>query len=77
MFECEAIVKEWGNSLGIVLPKKKILEESIAPNQKVRIIVNKTESLKVKDIFGKMKWKTPTSEIKTMLKKELDSKFFR
>ncbi|MBS3122606.1 hypothetical protein J4434_07025 [Candidatus Woesearchaeota archaeon] len=77
MFECEAIVKEWGNSLGIVLPKRKILEESISPNQKVRIIVNKTESLKAKEIFGKIKWKTPTTEIKTMLKKELDSKFMR
>lgn len=40
--------------------------------------MNKTsKQLKVKDIFGKLKWKTPTHELKAMFKRELDSKFFK
>ncbi len=77
MFECEARVKAWGNSMGIVLPKKKIVEENISANQTVRVIVSYDKKLTVGDIFGKKKWKRPTSEIKAMLKNELDSKFFR
>ena len=77
MFECEAVVKAWGNSMGIVLPKKKIAEENISANQKVRVIVTPTKKLTVGDIFGKLKFKTSTHKLKEMWKKELDSKFIR
>ena len=77
MFECETSVKAWGNSLGIVLPKDKLLSENISVNQKVKVIVSSEKKLTVGDIFGKLKFKTPTAELKKMWKKELDSKYFR
>ena len=77
MFECEAVVKAWGNSMGIVLPKKKIAEENISANQKVRVIVNPKGTLTARDLFDKVKFKTTTRELKKMWKKELDSKFMR
>ncbi|MFH1440195.1 MAG: hypothetical protein ABIG89_06505 [Candidatus Woesearchaeota archaeon] len=77
MFECETVVKSWGNSLGVVLPKKKVAKENISVNQKVRIIVTSQKKLTAREIFGKLKFKTPTHELKKMWKKELDSKFFR
>ncbi|MBI2576563.1 hypothetical protein HYV84_05085 [Candidatus Woesearchaeota archaeon] len=60
MLEFETVVKEWGNSVGIVIPKEKALREGLKANDRITILLTKeSDSLKVKDIFGSVKWKTP------------------
>ncbi len=72
MIEIETKMKEWGNSFGIVIPKEKTADEGIKPNDTVKVIITKKEdSLKVKDIFGTVKWKTNTKK----LLKEIDKEF--
>lgn len=75
MIEIETKLKGWGNSIGIVIPKNKIKDSNLKPSQKVRVLITPVETLKVKDIFGKLKEiKKPTREIMKEIDKELDSR---
>ena len=77
MIEYEAKLRNWGNSIGIVVPKEGVEKEKLKPNQKVRVVITPTNPVRVKDLFGKMKMKftRPTDEILKEIDKELDTKF--
>ena len=76
MIERETTLRAWGNSIGLVIPKKDVKKENLHPDQKVKVIITPIESVKVKDIFGKLKLKRSTEQIMKETDKELDSKFF-
>lgn len=62
--EIEAEIRKWGSSLGIIIPKKIVEKENLKQKQKIRILAVETESkTRVKDIFGKLKFKRSTQEI--------------
>jgi len=46
-------IKEWGNSLGVTIPKEIVIKENLRPNDQVTITITKKEILK--DFFGKLK----------------------
>lgn len=70
--EIETKTKQWGSSLGVILPKEIVKEEGLKENQIIRILaVGTKEKTKVKDIFGKLKFKKKT---KTILE-EVDKDF--
>ena len=79
MIEYEAKLRNWGNSIGIVIPKEEIEKEKLQPNQKVKVLISPINPVRVKDIFGKIKFKTSppqsTEEILREIDKELDTKF--
>ena len=73
MLEIETVVKEWGNSIGIVIPKEKALREELRPNDRVTILLTKeSDSLKVKDIFGSVRWKTPIKKMMDEINREFE-----
>jgi len=73
MLEIETVVKEWGNSIGIVIPKEKALHEELKANDRVTILLTKeSDSLKVKDIFGSVRWKTPIKRMMDEIDKEFE-----
>ncbi len=74
MMECETKVKKWGNSFGIVLPKNFIRDNSISPEDKVRVIVTKIgKKGTAEKLWGKLpQWKTPSEELERLADKELD-----
>lgn len=78
MIEMETKTKRWGNSLGVIIPRKLAEEAGLSEEEKVRVVIQKQKGVvKVKDIFGKLKgWKKPTSQIMKEVDKELDSKVF-
>lgn len=76
MIEHETKLKAWGNSIGIVLPKEDIKREGLHVDQKVKVIITPVKTLKVRDIFGKLKLKINTKELLKEVDEELDSKFF-
>ena len=76
MIEHETRLKAWGNSIGIVIPKEDIKNEGLHIGQKVKVVITPVKTLKVKDIFGKLKLKKSTKEILKEVDGELDSKFF-
>ena len=77
MIEHETRLKAWGNSIGIVIPKEDIKKEGLHLDQKVRIVITPVKTLRVKDIFGKLKLKKSAKELLKEVDEELDSKFFR
>jgi antitoxin component of MazEF toxin-antitoxin module len=58
----ELIVKKWGNSLAVVLPRELVKMKKIRENQKVILEVVKKADLS--DIFGSRKIKTSTQKLK-------------
>ena len=76
MIEHETRLKAWGNSIGVVIPKEEIKKEGLHVDQKVKVVITPVKTLKVKDIFGKLKLKLNTKELLKEVDEELDSKFF-
>ena len=62
----EVVVKKWGNSVGVILPKELVERESIKENEKVLLEVVKEANLG--GIFGSLKRKMPGQEFKDMVR---------
>jgi len=69
MIETEAQVKEWGRSVGIVIPKEAAIRERINVGDTVKILI-KRKSNPLKDTFGIIKFKRTTEEILKEIDKE-------
>ena len=63
----EVVLKRWGNSMGVVLPKEMVEKEELKENQRVLIEVIKEADLT--DIFGTLKRKMSGQEFKNMVRK--------
>ncbi|MBI2972018.1 MAG: AbrB/MazE/SpoVT family DNA-binding domain-containing protein [Candidatus Aenigmarchaeota archaeon] len=76
MIECEARVKKWGNSLGIVIPREQAQKGNVRENQVVKVLIVPKKTVRVKDLYGKFtEWKKSTERIVAENKKELGSKW--
>ena len=74
MIECETTTKQWGNSIGVIIPKIDADAGHLKANQKVRVIVMPAKTVKVGEIQGILKgWKKPTKKIMEEVDAELDS----
>ena len=76
MIERETKLRAWGNSIGLVIPKEDVKKEGLHVDQKVKVVITPVKTLKVKDIFGKLKLGINTKELLKEVDEELDSKFF-
>lgn len=59
----EAIPKQWGNSIGITIPKEVIRKGNISPKKRVKFLVIGTEMDNLKKAFGSLKLKKPTQKV--------------
>ena len=62
MKEVEAQVREWGRSLGVVIPKEAALEEHLKEGDTVKLLILK-KSNPIKKTFGTFKFKKNTEEM--------------
>ncbi|MBI2550101.1 AbrB/MazE/SpoVT family DNA-binding domain-containing protein [Candidatus Woesearchaeota archaeon] len=62
----EVVLKRWGNSIGVVLPKELIDKEKLKENEKVLIEVVKEADLT--KLFGSLKRKMSGQEFKDMVR---------
>ena len=76
MIERETKLRAWGNSIGVVIPKEDVIKENLHVDQTVKVLITPVKTIKVKDIFGQLKFKKSTEEIMKEVDKELDSKYF-
>ena len=63
----EAETRKWGNSLGIVIPKKIIDQEHLSENQKVIIEIKRVAN--IKRLFGSLKFTKTTQQLKDEMRK--------
>ncbi|MBI5072871.1 AbrB/MazE/SpoVT family DNA-binding domain-containing protein [Candidatus Woesearchaeota archaeon] len=74
MIECEAIIKKWGNSFGVVLSKPFLKKNKLSPHDKIKIIITK-ESKKnaAQKLWGALPfWKTSSDDLEKYADKEFD-----
>ncbi len=60
-------VRKWGNSIGVTIPNEIVEKEKIKPNDRITITVKKART--IAELFGTMKSKKSTQQIKNELKK--------
>ena len=63
----EAIIRKWGNSYGITLPKDLMEKKHLKENDRVIVQVVKEEDLS--DIYGSLPRKMSGQEFKNMVRK--------
>jgi len=62
MLEVESELREWGRSIGVIIPKDLVVHEKLKAGDTVKLLVlKKTNALK--RTFGKLKLKRTTDEI--------------
>ncbi len=59
----EASPKEWGNSLGITIPKEIVEKAHLKPGKKVKIMIMADDMDAIRKTFGTLKMKRPTQQI--------------
>ncbi|MBS3123446.1 AbrB/MazE/SpoVT family DNA-binding domain-containing protein [Candidatus Woesearchaeota archaeon] len=62
MSTAETQVREWGGSLGVVIPKELVSQEGLNSGDTVELLLIKKNKL-IKEVFGKLKLKRSTEEI--------------
>ncbi len=62
----EAVVRKWGNSVGIVFPKEVVESRAIKADQKVVVEVTKKADLKT--VYGSLPRKMSGQEFKDMVR---------
>jgi len=62
----QAMVRQWGNSLGIILPKEIVKNEELKPKEEVIVEITKKPDLR--KIFSSLKPKRPVQDIKDEIK---------
>ena len=63
MIECESVVRKWGSSVGLTIPKDIADSMNLKENKKIRFILIEDQN-PIKKTFGILrKWKTPTKKI--------------
>ena len=63
MIEGKAKLVKWGNSFGIRIPKERLKRFGFRNNQEVSFIILNKKLTRVKDIFGKLKFKSDTEKL--------------
>lgn len=66
-------LKQWGNSVGIILPKEKIRKAELELEDEVEVVIKKKNPLA--EVFGKLQMKRKTEDILKEADKELASRF--
>ncbi|HII30341.1 hypothetical protein COT48_03210 [Candidatus Woesearchaeota archaeon CG08_land_8_20_14_0_20_47_9] len=60
----EATPKQWGNSLGVTIPRGIVRKAGLSPKRKVRFIVISNKGMKeLRKAFGTLKTEKPTQRI--------------
>ena len=62
MIAIESELREWGRSLGVVVPKEAVLREQLRAGDTVKLIILKASNA-LNNTFGRLKLKHSTDEI--------------
>jgi len=72
MITCKT--KQWGNSIGVILPKDIIREKNIKPDEEIFLEIEKKRSI-LRELFGALRFKKSTKTLLGESRKSLESKF--
>lgn len=72
----EVRTKKWGNSIGVIIPRKIVEELNIKPEEKLRLDISK-HSNALEELFGSMKSEKTAKELLADVREDLESKWFK
>ncbi len=70
MIETESDLRNWGRSIGVVIPKKLIEKENLKPGDTVQLRIVKKQN-PLRQVFGSVKMKIDTQKLLDESDKEL------
>jgi antitoxin component of MazEF toxin-antitoxin module len=70
-----AKTKQWGNSVGIVIPKNIVKDLDIKPNEEICFEVSKKKSNVLRELFGALPSKKTAEEVLKRARKN-ESKYY-
>ena len=59
----EATAQEWGNSIGITIPKEIVKKNKISAKKKIRVLLLNNTKGEIKKSFGTLHLKRSTQEV--------------
>lgn len=70
--------KQWGNSIGIIIPKDVAEEKGISADEEVLMDIEKKSQQKtvLQELFGTLKTKKSTEQLLRESRKDLESKYW-
>ena len=72
MIEVIAVVRDWGKSKGVVIPKEAIIKEKLKTGEEVELLIRKkTKKNPIKETWGTVKFSRPIEEILKDVDREL------
>ena len=66
--------KQWGNSIGIIIPKDLVNDLSLVPGEEVAIEISKKQNV-LKELFGALNWGKDKQKVLKEVRKELEGKW--
>ena len=66
--------KQWGNSIGIILPKDIVRENNIKPGDEVLLAIENKRTV-LKELFGALRFKKSTKTLIEESRKSLESRY--
>ena len=66
--------KQWGNSVGIVIPKEVVDTFHIKPGEELIMHIEKKQNV-LKELFGALPFKEPTEKILRETQKEMEGRW--
>jgi len=72
MIELKTRIRKWGNSFGVVVPQKAVIDGQINEGDEITVLLRKEEGGNVlKETFGILKnWKIDAQKVKDQIRKE-------
>ena len=70
--------KQWGNSIGIIIPKEVAMEKGIKAEEDVLVEIEKKNKHRtvLQELSGALPFKKPTEQLLKESRKELESKYW-
>ena len=66
--------KQWGNSIGIIIPKDVVDDLSLVPGEEVAIEIEKKQNV-LKELWGSLNWGKDKKKVLAEVRKELEGKW--
>jgi len=64
------MVRQWGNSYGVIIPKDVVEREHLRKNEKIRIAILR-DNTAIRESFGILKFKKSAQQMKDEIRKDL------
>ena len=67
--------KQWGNSIGVIIPKDTVRDLGIKPNEEICLDISKKKTSVLRELFGALPSKKPTEQVLKEIRRN-ESKYF-